>query len=104
MKQRREELEKFLDNIPELLEPSVEQHDAIFALMQNKGFIALLGLLQAGRQGFYMQLANTPLHDELHRHAASVIQGQIKGIDAIRDTLLSLIPDQDPTEQEQPNG
>ena len=76
-----------------------EQSNALLSLLGDEGLKALIALMMGARQGLYVALSNQPLGTEDGRHRASVIQGQIAGIDLLPQTLLELvIPAQPGTE------
>lgn len=72
-------------------------------LLALPGFRTLLCSLQAEREAFRATLEGMPLTNQDQAARASVLQGQIKGIDRIRHHLLDiLVPDATP--QEETNG
>lgn len=71
----------------ELLPMEKEQ---VKKLVEDVGFHHLLRLMLGARQAQYMVLSNIMLGDPSNVARASVIQGQIKGIDMLRETVLEL--------------
>lgn len=65
-----------------------KQLEAFQSLVGHEGFAVFLGLLLGSRQAFYAALAAIPLDGAANAARASVIQGQIKGIDIARETVL----------------
>lgn len=72
-------------------------------LIAMPGFKTLLCSLQAEREAFRATLEGMPLTNQDQAARASVLQGQIKGIDRIRHHLLDImVPNA--TTQESNNG
>lgn len=80
----------FLDSIPELDDATTAQRDDLRAMLDHKGFPVLMGLLMGQQQGLYGMLANVSPATAEGAHQIGVIQGQIKGIAAIRETVLEM--------------
>lgn len=95
---RAEEIEKWLNAVPIRTELTSAELDDLFDLTQNRAFKALLGLLLGERQSKLIQLANLALNSPEASARASVLQGEIKGIDKIRETLIEVFMAQ-PQEQ-----
>ncbi len=88
MSKKLQNIITWLEDIPLVTEIlTEEQAEALESLVGHEGFQLLLGLILAEKQGLYMRLANTPLV-EGQVIAAAVIQGQIKGIERLRETLV----------------
>lgn len=87
--------QKWLESIPILTHLEDSQQRAAFeSLIGHEGFRLFLGLLLGSRQAFYVALAAHPVFNAEGAARASVIQGQIKGIDLARQTVLdTLTPD-----------
>lgn len=80
---------QWLESIPVLDKlADSKEHEAVQALVGNEGFRLFLGLLLGSRQAFYAGLSAIPLVNGESAARASVIQGQIKGIDLFRQTIL----------------
>lgn len=94
------EVQAFLDSVPEKLLLNEMESMELSTLMQHPGFTHLLGLLVTARQGCYVQLGNMTLYNEAGRHHASVLQGMIKGIDLVHQTLLEQFPMAEAVEQQ----
>jgi hypothetical protein len=79
-----------------------EMHDAL-ELIGHPGMKVLLGLMIGSRQGCYVRLANAGLSNTAEAIAAAVIQGTIRGIDMLPNTLLELaVPAQAGEQEQQP--
>lgn len=89
----------WLENTPVLAEISdSKEREAFQSLVGHEGFRLFLGLMLGARQTFYTQLAALPLNGMENAARASVIQGQIKGIDLARQTVVEFFsPVGDPT-------
>lgn len=90
-----------LEAIPVLAQlADTKQHEAVQSLLDNEGFRLFLGLMLGTRQALYAQLAMRPVANAADAARASVIQGQIQGIDLFRETMLeSFMPVGKPTTQ-----
>jgi hypothetical protein len=95
---KAEEIEKWLNAVPIRTELTGAELDDLFNLTTNRAFKALLGLLLGERQSKLVQLANLPINSPETSARASVLQGEIKGIDKIRETLIEVYMTQ-PQEQ-----
>lgn len=93
------EVQAFLDRVPEKLTLNEVEAQELIQLLQHPGFTHLLGLLITARQGFFFQLSNMTLYSEQGRYHASVLQGTIKGIDLVHQTLLEQFPMAEAVEQ-----
>lgn len=85
-----EEIEQWLNDVPIRTELSAIELEQLFLLTTNAAFKGLLGLLLGERQSKLIQLANLPLNSPETSARASVLQGEIKGIDKIRQTLIEV--------------
>lgn len=85
-----EEIEQWLNAVPIRTELSAIELEELFQLTENRAFKALLGLLLGERQSKLVQLANLPINSPETGARASVLQGEIKGIDKIRETLIEV--------------
>jgi hypothetical protein len=95
----RKDVMRWLEELPILAElKDSKQAEAVRSLAGHEGFGLLIGLLMATRQAFYVQLANLPIGNSTDAARFSVLQGQTKGIDLVRETLLELFPDVTPAE------
>jgi hypothetical protein len=83
-------VQDWLESITPIAESTEQQDAAARELLGNDGLAAVIGLMLGSRQTFYTQLAHLPLDTAANVSRASVIQGQIKGIDLLRQTLLEL--------------
>lgn len=83
----REETEAWLNRVPVLSEPSDEQAEALRALFGSVGLTTFLGLLLGARQALYAFMSNVPLGDAENDCAAAVVQGKIRGIELVFDTV-----------------
>jgi len=91
MRETADELQKLLDNIEGVVEPNIEQRRALIEMLDTPGFKVLIGLLITSRQGLYVQLGNVQLATPEGVSRAAVLQGIIKGIDLVPQTLLDLM-------------
>jgi hypothetical protein len=97
------EIQEWLDKAEVIVQPNADQQRALEGIVGGDGLLVLLGLLVGSRQGFYLQLSQTPLSDPAQTYRAAVLQGQIKGIDLVAQTVLNMFPaagDVSSTEQE----
>jgi hypothetical protein len=86
-----QELESWLNSIPAVEQITSEQFDGLMNQCQtNSPLWALLALLLGQQQDQLRLLSQMPLGTAEKSAAASVIQGHIRGLDAARQTLLSL--------------
>lgn len=69
--------------------PPEDVHE-LQSLLGSRAMSLLLGLMMGSRQGCYLQLANAELATAEGRHNAAVIQGTIRGIVMLPQTLLEL--------------
>jgi hypothetical protein len=84
-----EEAQGWLTSLPVVTEiEDSKQLEAVQSLLGHEGFATFLGLLLGSRQAFYVALAAIPLDGAANAARASVLQGQIKGIDLVRQTVL----------------
>jgi hypothetical protein len=86
-------IEKSLSEVSEIADINVlteTQVESLVSLLTHEGFRVLLGLLLAEKYGAMQMLMQMDLSDGRQAHAASVLQGRIKGVDAPRNTLLEL--------------
>lgn len=83
-----EEIKDWLESHQPKAELLPDEAEALQSLIGNKGLGALLSLMMAARHVSYITLAALPLGTDEMVARASVIQGTIKGIDLIRETLL----------------
>lgn len=84
-------LERWLNSIQPLEEITSEMYDGLMRQCQNGSPLhGLIGLMLGARLGLMEQLANAPLGTAEKMAGAAVIQGAIKGMDEIRQTLLAL--------------
>jgi hypothetical protein len=95
---KAEEIEKWLNAVPIRTELTGAELNDLFELTANRAFKALLGLLLGERQSKLVQLANLAINSPETGARASVLQGEIKGIDKIRETLIEVYMTQ-PQEQ-----
>lgn len=86
----KDDLENWLNNLPVLTTVGDKARDEFKALLGGDAMTAFLGLLLGTRQGYYAQLSNYPLGNAESSCRASVIQGHIKGIDMVIDTVREL--------------
>jgi hypothetical protein len=83
-----------------LVTPTKEQALALRSLIGGQGLGTLLGLMHGSRQTYFVQLSNCKLGTPEGVAQAAVLQGAIKGIDLLRDTLLEQVtPDEASKEQ-----
>lgn len=85
-----EAFEKWLDDTAELIEPNAEQLAHARLVLSSEGMRVIWGLLVASAQAKRIELENAPCGNAEQAHRVGVIQGSIKGIYMIRDTLLEL--------------
>lgn len=93
------EVETYLNNVELLAELRGPQLAEVEALMEQPGLGHLLGLLLGEKQAAYVRLSNLSLDTDKGRYQAAVTQGHIKGIDAVRNTLLELFTPADASSQ-----
>ncbi len=84
------EVERWLTGIEPRVELGGSEEAALLSLMGHPGLTALVGLMLGSRAAFYVQLAALRLTGPDAVAAASVIQGQIQGVDLLRNTLLEV--------------
>lgn len=85
----RDELQKALDATPALdILPDSKAVEQLQDLLAHPGLPHLWGLLQGSKIAQFQVLANSPLTNMETVSRASVIQGTIKGVDLIYNTLL----------------
>ena len=89
------EAEKLLNEVPLLTNLTPSQFADVEQCLQSRGFAAIAGLMLGTKQTFLTALANLSLGTAEKSCAAAVLQGQIKGIDQIRQEVLSLYQDAD---------
>lgn len=83
------EVQKWFDEIVPLTEITESKDREEFEkLLGHKGFAVLLGLMLTARQGFYATLSKIPLNGASDAARASVIQGNISGIELLWQTVL----------------
>lgn len=82
----------WLNSIEIVAEPTGDQIDEVWKLLDEPGLAVLLGLLLGQRQGSLVTLSLVPAASVENQHTISRIQGEIKGLDALRNTLLELFP------------
>lgn len=61
-------------------------------MVKSPGFLHYIGLLLANRQALYVALSNAELGTSEKSGRASVLQGQIKGLELARDNVLECFP------------
>jgi hypothetical protein len=84
-----EHVQAWLESTPVLAElTDSKQLEMVQSLVGHEGFHLFLGLLLGSRQAFYTALSAIPLDGAANAARASVLQGQIKGIDLVRQTVL----------------
>lgn len=88
------QVQELLDGVDFIGERPLFAHEqeAIESLLGHPGLPVLLGTLLGTRQGCYVQIAAMPLVSEASRYQAAVLQGTIKGIDLVSQSLLQLFP------------
>lgn len=86
-----------------LADVSETQLTSLFKLLEHDGFPVLLGLLLGERQTKYVQLSNIKLGTPEQQVAAAVLQGQIKGLDRVRETMIEMVPDTESTDESETN-
>lgn len=85
----RHDLEQRLYQQPVLSElPDSKAREDIEDLLRHPGFYHLYGLLLGARQGYLVALSQAPLANTGEVQRAGVLQGTIRGIEIIRDTVL----------------
>jgi len=84
------EFEKWLDNTDIITEPTQEEILLAREVISSEGMRVVWGLMLGTAQGKRVALENAPLGTPETDHRAAVIQGGIKGIYVLRDTLLEL--------------
>lgn len=82
--------ETALDNVQEIVEPTPEQIAQARRIISDPGMLVIWGMMLGVKQAKYVQLGNLPLGTPQSDWAAALVQGHIKGIDALRFTLLDL--------------
>jgi hypothetical protein len=88
--QGRSSVESWVNNILPLAALTQEQEKAVQELLGHSGVEVLVGLMLGTREAFLVMLASLPLNTPANVTHASVLQGQIKGIDLLRHTLIEL--------------
>jgi hypothetical protein len=90
---------------------SEDEHRELLSLIGHKGFGLLYGLLMRDRAGWVIQLSNIALADGQKVAAASVLQGQIRAVDRLREIVLNIAdpaadqtPAQAAEQEQQSNG
>jgi len=103
---RRDELIKMLDEAPVLTKlPDVESTSAFEELLKHPGLPLLWGLLLGSKQAHFAALSAAPLGNLEEVRRAGVLQGTIRGIDMIYQTLVEQsVPSQMDDTQEQTHG
>lgn len=86
-----EEFTRWLDNAEFITEPTQEQIAFAREVLSAEGMRVIWGMQLAAAQGYRVQLENTPLGTPERDAAASLLQGSIKGIYTLRDTLIELV-------------
>lgn len=82
--------ERWLSRLPVISDPSDEQRNALNDLYESVGLTTLLGLLLGARQGLLVFLSNLPLGTPEADCAAAVIQGKIRGLEMVSDTVREM--------------
>ena len=85
---KQEAIEHWIKNQAVKTELTDKERDAVWELLDNKGFKGLIGLMFAARQAQYAILATRPLGTAEHSAQAAVIQGVIKGIELFFQTVI----------------
>ncbi len=93
---RRAEVQRWLDQLR--LEASLDKFedkelDALAEALGSAPLAAALKLQLQAQQQWRIQLSQVSLHDPRNVSLASVLQGQIKAVDLICETLLQALPD-----------
>lgn len=91
--------ERWIQSIPTISEPSDEAADALRNLYGSVALTTLLGMVKGARQALYALLSNVPLGGEENDCAAAVIQGKIRGLETIFDTVREVAVSDDADEQ-----
>lgn len=85
----REDVERWLSSVPVYAElPDSKALEDVVSLVGHPGFYHLLGLMMGSKQAYMVQLSHIPLNNADAAARASVLQGQIKGIELLRETML----------------
>ncbi len=79
-----------VEGVPLLTDLDSKQFEEVQACLEMPGIYHLMGLMLAEKQAKLVQLSNIALHEERNRHVASELQGQIKALDSLRYTIVSL--------------
>lgn len=92
MQHNQRAVQAWLDTIEAKAGLNSQEQDELLRLFAEPGLPHLISLMMGARQALYAQLANQPLSSAEAVARASVIQGQIKGIDMLPETLLEMVP------------
>lgn len=84
------EFERWLDSTEPVDEPTSEQIAQARHVLSSDGMRVIWAMLVGAAQGKRVELENAPLGTPAEAQRAAVIQGSIKGIYMVRDTLLEL--------------
>lgn len=84
------ETEDWLASLPVIATPADSQVEALRSLYGGDGLTTLLGLLLGTRQAFYAYLSNLPVGTPEADCAVAVIQGKIKGLEKVLDTVREM--------------
>lgn len=83
----RKDTEAWLSRVPVISQPSDEQAEALRGLFGSVGLTTLLGLILGTRQALYAFMSNVPLGGPENDCAAAVVQGKIRGLELVFDTV-----------------
>lgn len=84
-------LDKFWNQLETVDDAAAALPTPVLDLLTHTGFASLLGLLQGERNGLLLSLAHLPLTSPENIAVASVTQGRVQGIDALRRTLVEIV-------------
>lgn len=93
----RKNMQNQLESFPAKIEASGAEIDAMISLVDQEGFKVLVGLLLGEKQALFEQMLLLPLGTPDQDYRMAVTQGQIKGIESIRRTMLEVLSDDDST-------
>lgn len=88
---KESEVIAILENIPVITEVTSEQRHDIEDLLKHRGFVALVGLMLAERQGHLVMLSNLKVGDMTQVQTFGVTQGLAKAVDRLRQTILECV-------------
>lgn len=93
------QLEEILATVECVAEPNTLQLAELQKVLTAPGFQVFMGLLLSVRNGHLQMIANLPIVSKEDHWRTAVLQGQIKSVDIIRETLLQLYQPKDATPQ-----